>query len=60
MTEVCVQDGPAFADLEQEPPEQLLAPSRVHHLGVELDAVEGPRRVLEGGDRDLGGRGGDR
>jgi hypothetical protein len=46
---------PAPADLEQETPEQLLSPLGVHHLGVELDPVQAAGRVLERGDRDLGG-----
>ena len=50
-------------DLVEEVLEDLLPVRRVHDLGVELDAVEPPRAILEGGDRgrrragsDLGSR----
>ena len=38
-------------DLVQEVLEDLLAMRRVHDLGVELDAIQAPLAVLEGGDR---------
>ena len=43
--------GRRAGDVVEEPLQDLLAVRRVHDLGVELDAVELARVVLEGGDR---------
>ena len=43
--------GRGVADAEEEVLQQLAAARRVHHLGMELDAVALPRAVGAGGDR---------
>ena len=43
--------GRRAGDLVQEVLEDVLAVRRVHDLGVELDAVQAPARILERGDR---------
>ena len=43
MIEVCVHVGRAAADVEQERPQHVLAPLGVHHLRVELHAVDATR-----------------
>ena len=52
--------GGAPAHVVEEVLEHLLAPGRVGHLGVELDAVDAPLGVLQGGHRHHVGAGGDR
>ena len=54
-----VQSGVHAADLEQEVVEDLPAPRRVRHLGMELDAEQRPFGVLERGDGAVVARGGD-
>ena len=46
-------------DLVEEVLQDLLPVRRVHDLGVELDAVQAPRAILEGGDRRRRRAGGD-
>ena len=46
------------ADVEQEGVQHLAAPFGVEHLGVELDAEQGPVAVLVGRHRGAGRRGG--
>ena len=51
--------GRRAGDVVEEGLEQVLAARRVHHLRMELDAVEAALLVLEGGDRRRLRRGGD-
>ena len=51
MTAAGVHVGGVPGDLVEEVLEDLLPVRRVHDLGVELDAVQPPRPILEGGDR---------
>ena len=55
-----VQSGRDAADLEQEIVEDLAAPGRVRHLGMELHAEQRPLGVLERGHRAVVARRGDR
>ena len=55
MIDVIVQVGRAAAHVVEEVLEDLLAVRRVHHLGVELHAVDPPLGVLEGGDGRVAG-----
>ena len=60
MIETWVQRRGDPADVVQEPLEEVGPPVGVDHLGVELDPVDLPLGVVEGGHRGLGaGRGGD-
>ena len=51
ITAAGVHDGRDAGDAVEEVLQHLLAVRRVHDLGVELDAVEAARGVLERGDR---------
>ena len=59
ITAAGVHVGRYAGDAVEEVLEHLLAVRRVHDLGVELDAVEAPRDVLERGDRRRAGTGDD-
>ena len=55
MIDAIVHVGGQPHTLVEEALEHLLAVRRVHDLGVELHAVDAAARVLERGDRRVGG-----